>query len=156
MVLVLLPNTIGAYPLPLSTGSPQGCMLIPLLTHTRSHTPPSNSGITLADDTPVVGLIWGEDESAHRDEVQKLSGWCTTCRYIKRNLIPDLRKCRAAPPPPIFITGNCVESRAGEKNVFTMVSWFVLTQFKKLILLPGIAIFYLLIFPMIYLNIFCL
>ncbi|KAF7646918.1 hypothetical protein LDENG_00180700, partial [Lucifuga dentata] len=53
--------------LTLSTGSPQGCVLSPLL---------SNSIFKFADDTTLVGLISGGDEAAYREEVEHLSTWC--------------------------------------------------------------------------------
>ncbi|KAI4881606.1 hypothetical protein NFI96_027906 [Prochilodus magdalenae] len=36
----------------------------------------SNSIIKFADDTTVIGLIRGDDETAYRDEVQHLAAWC--------------------------------------------------------------------------------
>jgi hypothetical protein len=36
----------------------------------------SNSIIKLADDTPVVGLITNNDETAYREEVRALRVWC--------------------------------------------------------------------------------
>ncbi|XP_072521436.1 uncharacterized protein [Salminus brasiliensis] len=37
---------------------------------------PTHSSNTFADDTTVVGLISGGDETAYRDEVQGLAEWC--------------------------------------------------------------------------------
>ena len=36
----------------------------------------SNTIIKFADDTTVVGLITGDDESAYREEVSGLAVWC--------------------------------------------------------------------------------
>ncbi|KAF7643445.1 hypothetical protein LDENG_00239250 [Lucifuga dentata] len=61
----------------LSTSSPQGCVLSPLLyslyTYDCSPAFSTNSIIKFADDTTVIGLISGGDESAYRQEVQTLS-----------------------------------------------------------------------------------
>ncbi|MCJ8730373.1 hypothetical protein PDJAM_G00183670 [Pangasius djambal] len=64
----------------LSTGAPQGCVLRPLLftllTHDCVATHSSNHFIKFADDTTVVGLNSKNDESAYREEVQRLTDWC--------------------------------------------------------------------------------
>ena len=36
----------------------------------------SNTIIKFADDTTVVGLITDKDETAYREEVRDLAGWC--------------------------------------------------------------------------------
>ncbi|KAK3570179.1 hypothetical protein QTP86_015802 [Hemibagrus guttatus] len=61
----------------LNTGAPQGCVLSPLLFTLLSHDcaamHSSNHIIKFADDTTVVGLISKNDESAYREEVQRLT-----------------------------------------------------------------------------------
>lgn len=58
--------------------------------------PPTHHIITFADDTTLVGLIRDQDESPYRDEVQKLTVWCTV-KNLKLNttknkeIIIDLR-----------------------------------------------------------------
>lgn len=35
-----------------------------------------------ADDTTVVGLVSGGDKSAYRDEMQRLSAWCSVNNWV--------------------------------------------------------------------------
>ena len=62
----------------LSTGSPQGCVLSPLLftllTHDCASRHVGNQIIKSADDTTVVGLIHRNEESMYREEVKKPRG----------------------------------------------------------------------------------
>ncbi|KAK3512429.1 hypothetical protein QTP70_009852 [Hemibagrus guttatus] len=64
----------------LNTGAPQGCVLSPLLftllTHNCAAMHRSNHIIKFADDMTVVGLISKNNESAYREEVQRLTAWC--------------------------------------------------------------------------------
>ncbi|XP_072547004.1 uncharacterized protein [Salminus brasiliensis] len=71
----------------------------------------SNTIIKFADDTTVVGLISGGDETAYRDEVQGLAEWCAENNMNSsktKELVIDLRR-RRIDPTPLFINGDCVE-----------------------------------------------
>ncbi|KAK3553870.1 hypothetical protein QTP70_012703 [Hemibagrus guttatus] len=56
----------------LSTRAPQGCVLSLLLFTLLTH----DHIIKFANDTTVVGLISKNNESAYREEVQRLTAWC--------------------------------------------------------------------------------
>lgn len=68
-------------------------LLFTLYTHDCSPSHPSNTIIKFTDDTTIVGLI---SESAYRDEVEKLSGWCRD-----DNLVLNTRR-----PKRLWTTGG--------------------------------------------------
>ena len=100
----------------LKTGAPQGCVLSPLLyslfTYDCVALHASNSIITFADDTTVVGVITNNDETAYREEVRALGVWCKennlTLNVNKTKMIVDFRK-QQREHPPIQIDGTVVE-----------------------------------------------
>lgn len=83
-------------------------MLSPLLytlyTHDCTPIHDSNIIIKFADDTTVAGLIHNNDESAYRDEVQKLTAWCSVNNLAlnsskTKELVIDFRRKREEPAP---------------------------------------------------------
>ncbi|KAK3525747.1 hypothetical protein QTP70_007384 [Hemibagrus guttatus] len=101
----------------LSTGAPQGCVLSPLLftllTHDCAEMHSSNHIIKFADDTTVVGLISKNDESAYREEVQRLTAWCKANSLSlnvnkTKKMVVDFRRAQSG-HSPLFIDGTSVE-----------------------------------------------
>jgi hypothetical protein len=72
-----------------------------------------NTIIKFADDTTVVGLITDNNETAYREEVRDLAGWCQNNNLSlnvtkTKEMIVDYRK-RSTEHGPILIDGTVVE-----------------------------------------------
>uniref|UniRef100_A0A3B1JAG4 Reverse transcriptase domain-containing protein n=1 Tax=Astyanax mexicanus TaxID=7994 RepID=A0A3B1JAG4_ASTMX len=98
-------------------GAPQGSVLSPLLftllTHDCAAKHSSNSFIKFADDTTVLGLITKGDESANREEVQRLTDWCTVNNLHlnvdkTKEMVVDFRRAQHT-HSPLNIDGSSVE-----------------------------------------------
>jgi hypothetical protein len=88
-------------------------LLYSLFTHDCTARHDSNTIITFADDTTVVGLITDNDETADREEVRDLTVWCKdnnlSLNVIKtKEMIVDYRK-RRTEHTPILTDGAVVE-----------------------------------------------
>ncbi|KAK3548591.1 hypothetical protein QTP70_014845 [Hemibagrus guttatus] len=102
----------------ISIGSPQGCVLSPLLfsLYTNGCTSDHQSVklLKFADDTTLICLISDGDESAYRGEIDRLVSWCSTNNLELNSLktvemTVDFRK-NPAPRPPVILCDSPVSS----------------------------------------------
>ena len=85
-------------------------LLYSLFTHDCMARNDSNTIIKFADDITVVGLITDNDETAYREEVKDLVGWCQNNNLFlnitkTKEMIMDYRK-RRTEHAPILIDGG--------------------------------------------------
>ena len=87
-------------------------------------THPSNTIIRFADNAMV--LISGGDETAYRDEVNKLAGWCSQHNLLlntskTKEMVIDLRKHKGE-PAPLYINRDCVQRVSSFKFLWTHIT----------------------------------
>jgi len=101
----------------INTGSPQGCVLSALLfiLYTNGLVSYSNNCYVLkyADDTAILGLITGNDETSYMKEISQCVSWCEDNNLIlnakkTKELICDFRKCDPS-YAPVIVAGSEVE-----------------------------------------------
>ncbi|MBN3319165.1 GT2D2 protein, partial [Atractosteus spatula] len=92
----------------------------------------SNSIITFADDTIIIGLITDGEESAYREEVETLAAWCQENNLSlniskTKEIIVDYRKHQGGDHKPIYINGTTVERVSSFKflgvNISEGLTW---------------------------------
>ena len=78
-------------PVTINTGAPQGCVLSPFLftlfTNDCVSADQSVRLITFSDDATLIGCIENADETAYKEEVQRMVDWCG-----KNNLVLNVSK----------------------------------------------------------------
>ncbi|KAK3535563.1 hypothetical protein QTP70_016833 [Hemibagrus guttatus] len=99
----------------ISTGSPQGCVLSPLLfsLYTNGCTSGHQSVklLKFADDTTLIGLIFDGDKSAYKGEMDRLVSWCSMNNLELKSLkTMEMTSGRTQPPSPVILCDSPVTS----------------------------------------------
>ena len=123
-------NSIVSSTIIMNTGTPQGCVLSPLLYSLFTNDCVSHHSsvplLKFADDTTLVGLVSDSEASEYRHEVSTLVSWCDTNNLQlnaskTREMIVDFSK-RKNPLSPISVNGDSIERVDCFKFLGTIIS----------------------------------